>query len=159
MNKVYQCILTFVIAFAVVNPLYAQESSGSMGLKERKLREVIENENIPFHVRTFNDYCGGELDIEINWEQWNNDYDGLLNLNGYQLQQFTDALNLVGHDAVTKEAVAQRVQKLRIERVEKPDAISMDLKDGTLAIATAPAAGWEGVFNGREIADYLLEHL
>jgi len=159
MNKVYQCILTFVIAFAVVNPLYAQESSGSMGLKERKLREVIENENIPFHVRTFNDYCGGELDIEINWEQWNNDYDGLLNLNGYQLQQFTDALNLVGHDAVTKEAVAQRVQKLRIDRVEKPDAISMDLKDGTLAIATAPSAGWEGVFNGREIADYLLEHL
>jgi len=159
MNKVYQCILTFVIAFAVVNPLYGQESTGTMGLKERKLREVIENENIPFHVRTFKDYCGGDLDIEINWEQWNNDYDGLLNLNGYQLQQFTDALNLVGHETVTKEAVAQRIQKLRIERVEKLDAISMDLKDGTLAIETAPAAGWEGVFNGREIADYLLENL
>jgi len=159
MNKIYQWILTFVMAFAVVNPLYAQESAGSMGLKERKLREVIENENIPFHVQTFKDYCGGDLDIEINWEQWNNDYDGLLNLNGYQLQQFTDALNLVGHDDVTKEVVAQRVQKLRIERVENPDAISMDLEDGTLAIATAPAAGWEGVFSGREIADYLLNNL
>jgi len=159
MNKAYQYILTFVIAFAVVYPLYAQESSGSMGLKERKLREVIENENIPFHVRTFKDYCGGDLDIEINWEQWHNDYDGLLNLNGYQLQQFTDALNLVGHDAITKEAVAQRIQKLRIERVEEPNARSLDLKDGTLAIAAAPAAGWDGVFNGHEIADYLLDNL
>jgi len=159
MNKVYQCILIFVIACVVVNPLYAQESAGSMGLKERKLRDVIENENIPFHVRTFKDYCGDDLDIEINWQQWNNDYDGLLNLNGYQLQQFTDALNLLGHDDVTKEAVAQGVQKVRIERVENPDERSLDLNDGTLAIATAPAAGWEGVFNGREIADYLLEHL
>jgi len=159
MYKIYRYVATFFIACALVSPLHGQESAGSMGLKEKKLRAVIETENIPFHVQTFKDYCGGDLTVEIDWAQWNNDYDGLLNLNGYQLQQFTDALNLIGHDAITKEAVAQQVRKLRIERAETPDAISMGIKDGTLVIATAPDAGWDGVFNGREIADYLLDHL
>jgi len=130
-----------------------------MGLKEKKLRTVIENENLPFHVRTFKDYCGGDLDIEIEWEQWMNDHDGLLNLNGYQVQQFTDALNLVGHDADTKQAVAEGLHKLKVVRAESPESKSIELADGTLTITTAPAAGWGGVFNGREIADHLLDNL
>jgi len=130
-----------------------------MGLKEKKLRTVIENENLPFHVRTFKDYCGGDLAIEIDWEPWMNDHEGLLNLNGYQIQQFTDALNLVGHDADTKQAVAEGIRKLKIERAENPGDKSMALADGTLTIKAAPAAGWDGVFRGREIADHLLDNL
>jgi len=130
-----------------------------MGLKEKKLRSVVENENLPFHIRTFKEYCGGDLEIEIDWDQWMSDHEGLLNLNGYQIQQFTDALNLVGHDADTKEAMAEGVRKLKIERADSPDAKSMALADGTLTIAAAPAAGWDGVFSGREIADHLLNNL
>jgi len=130
-----------------------------MGLKEKKLRNVIENENLPFHIRTFKDYCGGDLEIEIDWDQWMSDHEGLLNLNGYQMQQFTDALNLVGHDADTKEAMAEGVGKLKIEHADSADAKSMALAYGTLTIAAAPAAGWDGVFRGREIADHLLDNL
>ena len=130
-----------------------------MGLREKKLRTVIENENLPFHVRTFKDYCGGDLEVEIEWDQWMNDHEGLLNLNGYQIQQFTDALNLVGHDADTKQAVGEGVRKLKVVRAESPDGKSIELADGTLTITTAPAAGWDGVYNGREIADHLLDNL
>jgi len=106
-----------------------------MGLKEKKLRTVIENENLPFHIRTFKDYCGGDLEIEIDWDAWMSDHEGLLNLNGYQIQQFTDALNLVGHDADSKEAMSEGVRKLRIERADGPEAKALKLADGSEPIS------------------------
>lgn len=130
-----------------------------MGLKEKKLRKVIEDENIPFHARTFKDYCGGELEVDIDWDEWMSDYEGLLNLNGYQIQQFTDSLNLLGHDADTKEAVAESIRTVKIERADAPEDRSIELSAGVLSIRTSPSAGWEGAFNGREIADYLLDNL
>lgn len=70
------------------------------------------------------------------------DHEALLNLDGYQIQQFADALNLVGHDADTKGAMADGIRKLNIERAESPEAKSLALADGTLTIAAALAAGW-----------------
>jgi len=131
-----------------------------MGLKEKRLMAVIEEENIPYHVENYRQVTdGGELAFEVDWDQWADDHQGLLNLNGYQLQQFTDALHIVAADAMGKQALRDGLRTVKVVRVEDPADSEVALSDGVLEIKTAPAAGWDGVTRGREIADHLLDTL
>ncbi len=129
-----------------------------MGLKEKRLMKVIEDENIPFHVNTFKDVTkGGELTIEIDWDEWADDHEGLLNLNGYAIQQFTDALVQVAIDDLAAEALREQVKTLRIERIGTSVTPSIELGAGTLTLRVAPAASWEGVVRNSDIKAYLLD--
>jgi len=130
-----------------------------MGLKETRVANYIREDNIPFHQRTYKDKTGADLAFDIDWDQWSKDHDGLLNLNGYVLQQFTDSLNLVGHDEAAKNALRDGLHTIKVVRIEDPSAKSVALEDGVLTFQVAPAAGWDGVIAAREIADHLLDNL
>ncbi len=130
-----------------------------MGLKEKRLITVIEDENIPFHKRNYSEFVGGDLTIEVNWDEWSSDHEGLLNLNGYVLQQFTDSLNQIGLDAAAKEALTEGVKTLKVNRAADAAGKSISLKDGTLELTVAPVEKWDGVITASEIKDYLLDNL
>jgi len=131
-----------------------------MGLKEKRLMKVIEDENMPFHKNSYNEMTGGgELQLDIDWDEWANDYEGLLNLNGYQIQQFTDAVRRLTGDDMGKEALREQVKTIKIVRVEDPAEKSIELGDGVLTIRTAPSKEWDGVVNASAIGDYLTDNL
>lgn len=130
-----------------------------MGIKERRLIGVITEENIPWHVRTFQEYCGGELSVEVDWPTIEKDHEALLNLNGYVIGQFTSALNLVGNDPAAKEGVREGLKTLKVINIDDAAQRSLAIDGTTLTITAAPVKGWDGVFSSREIADFILEKL
>jgi len=130
-----------------------------MGLKEKRVINHLQESEIPFHIRNFKDITGADLGVEVNWDEWSDDHEGLLNLNGYVLQQFTDSLNQLGLDAAAKEALAEGIKTVKVVRTEDPATRSVDLTGGVLTFTVAPAAGWDGVVPSGEIKDYLLSNL
>ncbi|MGF1455093.1 MAG: hypothetical protein ACFB6R_06905 [Alphaproteobacteria bacterium] len=130
-----------------------------MGLKEKRLINGLEESDIPFHKRNYKEFVGGDLDIEVNWDEWSDDHEGLLNLNGYVLQQFTDSLNQIGLDAAAKEALTDGVKTLKVTRAESAADKAIVLKDGTLELTVAPVEKWDGVIHSTDIKEYLLKAL
>jgi len=130
-----------------------------MGLKEKRIINSLQGGDIAYHQTNFETVTGAKLAVEIDWDQWSDDHEGLLNLNGYVLQQFTDSLNQIGLDAAAKEALGEGVKTVMIERVEDPADKSISLSGGTLTFAVAPAHKWDGVIRSGDIKDYLLENL
>lgn len=130
-----------------------------MGLKETRVINHIRDTEIPFHQRNFKSFTGTDLAFDIDWDAWSDDHAGLLNLNGYVLQQFTDSLNQIGRDDAAREALGAGVKTIRVVRTEDPAAASITLQDGVLELMVAPAAGWEGVIHSQSITGYLLDNL
>lgn len=130
-----------------------------MGLKETRVINHIRDNEIPFHQRTFKEFTGADLAFDIDWDQWKSDHQGLLNLNGYVLQQFTDSLNKIGRDDAAAGALRDGVRTIKVVRVEEPSAASIALEDGALIVHVAPAAGWDGVIDSSAIREYLLGNL
>lgn len=130
-----------------------------MGLKETRVINHIRESEIPFHQRTFKDFTGGDLAFDIDWDQWSNDHEGVLNLNGFVLQQFTDSLNRIGRDDAAAQALRDGIRTIKVVRVEDPAAKSIALDSGVLTVQVAPAARWDGVIDSTSIADYLLNTL
>ncbi len=131
-----------------------------MGLKENRLRKVIEDENIPYHIRNYKEHFGGgDLEVQIDWDEWSSDHDGLLNLNGYVLQQFTDSLNKVGSDDAAKQALREGLEKVHVVRVENASDASVALADKVLTLRVAPVHAWDGVVHSSDIATCLLDNL
>ncbi len=130
-----------------------------MGLKEKRIINHLQDGQIDFHKTNFQSITGTPLDVVVDWDQWSNDHDGLLNLNGFVLQQFTDSLNQIGIDAAAKEALGEQIKTVKVERVEDPAAKQIALANGTLVLTVAPAHGWDGVIPSGDIKDYLLNNL
>lgn len=130
-----------------------------MGLREKRIIEYLQNEQIPFHQRNFKDITGCDLAVEVDWDDWSSDYDGVLNLNGYVLQQFTDSLNQIGLDNAAKEALGEGIKIVKVVKVGDPADRGLQLEGGVLTLHVAPEAGWEGVIPSGNIKDYLLENL
>ncbi len=130
-----------------------------MGLKETRVINHIRDNEIPFHQRNYNQFTGGDVAFDIDWDQWKSDHQGLLNLNGYVLQQFTDSLNRIGRDEAAAQALRDAIKTIKVVRVEEPSAASIALENGVLALHVAPAAGWDGVIDASGIREYLLDNL
>jgi len=130
-----------------------------MGLKENRLIAHIQENEYPFHQRTFEEATGAPLEIEVDFDAWSQDHEGLLNLNGYVLGQFTEIIPRIAVDDLGKEALRESVKKLKVTRVDDAASKSMTLENGVLHLAVAPAAGFDGVFRNSEIKEYLTDHL
>jgi len=130
-----------------------------VGLKETRVINHIRDNEIPFHQRNYKEFAGGDLAFDIDWDQWTSDHQGLLNLNGYVLQQFTDSLNKIGRDDAAAQALRDGVKTIKVVRVEEPSAASIALENGVLTFHVAPAAGWDGVIDSSAIRDCLLDNL
>ncbi len=130
-----------------------------MGLKEKRIINNLQESDIPFHQSNFKSIAGTDLTVDIDWDEWSTDADGLLNLNGYVLQQFTDSLNQIGLDAAAKEALADGIKTVKVVRAQMPDERSVVLENGTLTLTVAPSAGWDGVVPSGTIKDHLLDNL
>lgn len=130
-----------------------------MGLKERRIQQNLTDNDIPWHQRNFKEFYGGDLQYEINWDEWLNDHDGILNLNGYVLQQITDTFVTIGSDETGKQALRDGLKVIKVVRVETPAEKKMELQDGTLTMHVSPKDGYAGVFSNSEVRPYLLDHL
>jgi len=167
------CLTTLAITTAGIVPiptLHAQEtpaapssetssSAPKMSMKEKRLVKNLTESEIPFHVRTFKEMTGGDLSIEIDWDQWAGDETGLLNLNGYVLQQFTDTLITLSSDEIGKEALRTQIKTLKVVPAASAEDKSILLKDGVLLFTVKPSEGWDGTIKNGEIREYLLENL
>ncbi len=134
-------------------------SDKKLGMKEKRLIKNLEESEIPFHKKTFADMTGGKLEIEVDWSQFGGDDAGLLNLNGYVLQQFTDTLVHLAADDVGKESLRDQIQKLKVVRVDSADDKSVTLEEGVLVLKVKPSDGWDGVIRNSTIQEYLLQNL
>lgn len=130
-----------------------------MGLKEKRLINVVKDENIPSHQFMLKEQFGIEMAFDLDWDEWTDGYDAVLNLNGYVLGQAVDGIAKVARDSEGKEAIREQVKTIRVRRNDDPAQKSIGLEGGHLALVVAPAEGWEGVFSGAAVAEYLTEHL
>ncbi len=129
-----------------------------MGMQEKRIIANIQDNEIPFHQRNFAEVTkGGELAFDIDWDEWSKDYDGVLNLNGYVLQQFTDAISRIGVDAIGQEALREQIRTVKVIREEGEPSIA--LADGVVTLKVFPAKGYDGVLANSQIQEYLTENL
>lgn len=125
-----------------------------MGLKEKTIKRTIEEDNIPYHQSNYTSVTdGGQLNFDINWEDWLSDHEGILNLNGYVLQRFTDSLNPRTANPDVKEALREGLKAVKIERAESPAEKEIAFEDDVLRMKVSPKDGFDGVFSQTEIAD------
>ncbi len=130
-----------------------------MGLKEKRLINVVKDENIPSHKEYAKANFGFDVEFDLNWDEWTDNYDAVLNLNGYVLDQAMQALYFVGRDAEGKDAIQDGVKTIKVVHLQDSGQKSMTLGSGVLTLSVAPAAGWDGVFHNNDIKTYLTDNL
>lgn len=130
-----------------------------MGLKERRIIQNIQDNEIPSHVRMYKELTGIELEFDIDWNDFQDKYDAVLNLNGFVLQQAQDAFHGVGRDDLGKQALAEQVRTLKVVRVDDPAQRSVTLADGVLTLTVAPDHSWDGIIANSDIQEFLTENL
>ena len=122
-----------------------------MGLIEKRLIKLGQDEWVPEAQKELRAETGGEQVIDVVWDGFQSDEAALNNVRHQGLRRITSAFRVVCCDELGKEAVKEQIQKIVVKNTDDAAKKGFELKDGAFTITAAYGKGDAGYFTDNEI--------
>jgi hypothetical protein len=126
-----------------------------MGLIEKRLIRIAQQEWLPEAQKELRGLTGGEQVYDVEWDGFLSDEAALNNLQNQGIRRITSAFRVVCRDDLGLEAVKEQVARVVVRNVSDPAKKGMSVKDGAFVFAVALGKGDAGYFTDNEIINFL----
>ncbi len=128
-----------------------------MGLAEKKIIKMLEEEVLPEFKTRLNTATGKEMDVVINWESF--DAKALQEVQHQCLGRIADGIEKLTSDDMAKEAIADAMNQLSINNIDNAADKSIKLADGVLTVNGKWDDFGSGIFTDSKYAKMIEEQL
>lgn len=122
-----------------------------MGLIERRLIKVGQEEWAPIAQKELRELTASEQTYDVDWDSFSSDADALNNVRNQGMQRINGAFRVICADDLGKEAVRDQVKSIVLRNVASIGEKGISLKDGVLLIKCAWGKGTDGYYSDTEI--------
>jgi hypothetical protein len=121
-----------------------------MGLAERRKQKELEDVTFPERVKEITEICGAAIPYDVAWDTLDT-YDALNFIDNVSCHRLNMALRVICMDDLGKQAVRDKLQKVRLVNVADSADKRLAFDGGTLEMRCNYAAGLSGAFSDSEI--------
>lgn len=126
-----------------------------MGLAEKRLAESIKTDKLPAFESKLNDLAGYPIKVNIDWNTFTAYDEYPLSRLDIVFDDLTSFVKKICTDDMGKEALKEKLQTIALTNTDRQDAVSMELKDNTLALTVQLAGGSFSSQTDSQIAKYV----
>ncbi len=131
-----------------------------MGLQERRLIQQHTNTLLPQVQADLKQACGGDIEVVVEWEGFENDMAALERLSSQCFDRLVKAIEWVCRDDLGKTALREKVQRVVVRNVGTAAERDLLLSDGVLTVAGMwSSAYWDGLYDQNEYHKFLESRL
>ncbi|WP_058867821.1 hypothetical protein [Chloracidobacterium thermophilum] len=131
-----------------------------MGLQERRLIQQHTNTLLPQVQADLQQYCGGDIDVVVEWEGFENDAAALERLSSQCFDRLLKAVEWVCQDDLGKAALREKVHRVVVRNVPTAAERTLLLSDGILTVAGVwSSVHWDGLYHQTEYHKFLESRL
>lgn len=126
-----------------------------MGLNERRKMAELRDVTFPARVQEIEEICGKAIPYEVDWNSMADDAEALRFIDNISCHRLNMALRVICQDAMGKEAVCERLSKVKLANVKDVPEMKIAFADGVLEMRCAYALGAGGMISDNEIRQVL----
>ncbi len=131
-----------------------------MGLQERRLIQQHTNTLLPQVQADLKQACGGDIEVVVEWEGFENDMAALERLSSQCFDRLVKAIEWVCRDDLGKTALREKVHRVVVRNVPTAAERDLLLSDGVLTVAGMwSSAYWDGLYDQNEYHKFLESRL
>lgn len=107
-----------------------------MSLQEKRIRQQIEEQDIPAYEQQYKGIIGKEIKIKVDWDSFENDSRAMERITPSLLMMLAGGLKLICTDIIGREAVGQNIKTILFKNIptEKAQSRNITLINGLLTI-------------------------
>jgi hypothetical protein len=130
-----------------------------MGLEERRKIKELREVTLPDREKELVEITGAPIRYDVDWDSLGDDLEGLRFLDNLSCHRLNMALRVICMDELGKEAVAERLQTVKLRNVKDKNDMKIGFSGGVLEMQCAYALRTEGMYSDGDIRQVLLKGL
>lgn len=122
-----------------------------MGLQEKRLIKNLQDTAIPERVKNFEEMTGAQIQYDVNWDSFADDYAALNAFDFLAMNTVEMAFRMICVDDFSKQAVQEGVNTIKLENIQDAADNAITFADGVLSLRCAYGQGLDGIIRENQI--------